>query len=341
MERAMVDQKRVICERSTSLAEAQRTRNHEQYAEHRAGRKLKPWVEHAKLVHQLIEKVVKEVPRKEHAVVLGAGVCMEVPLQLLARRFRRVTLVDLDRQSMEFALDHITRVPFVRSWYRRNIGVLEGDVSTMVLSLAEELERIIKISSATGAKASILQTLQAIGQGESFPLQIPLALEDQSADFVISSDVLRSLNALFFTWVDTIYRKTFGEELGLEAQPTPLQGQISLATIAYHMEEIHRLLKPEGTAFIEAMIAYAPVLRTPFGIQIGGHTPQVGMSLSGFFARPASLSLAGGGITEWVTRASEEENTIVPVSFGGPITLLPGSSYLGAVYQAATLAKQA
>lgn len=85
--------------------------------------------EHLRAVRELLEAALaaRGAAAPRSAVVLGAGACTELPLELLARACPRVMLVDLDAAGMERARQEL--VPALRERVRLVVGDIGGSVS--------------------------------------------------------------------------------------------------------------------------------------------------------------------------------------------------------------------
>lgn len=60
----------------------------------RATRRRADWAPHEARCHAIVERAVAGLPRHDTVVVLGSGLCRDVPVESLASRFSRVLLVD-------------------------------------------------------------------------------------------------------------------------------------------------------------------------------------------------------------------------------------------------------
>jgi hypothetical protein len=87
----------------------------------RAGRCRKAWAEHDIPSRQAIEDAMSDLRQKRTAVVLGSGLLRDVPIEILAKEFDTVVLVDL------------VHVASVRIWLTtrgyRNVRLIERDLS--------------------------------------------------------------------------------------------------------------------------------------------------------------------------------------------------------------------
>lgn len=128
--------------------------------ESRARRLRRAWQPHHETCRRLIAGWAEQTPQGGCVVVLGSGLLLEIPLDVLTRRFRRVVLVDL------------FHMPSVR----RRARALPG-VELYETDLTGCFDRI-----ATAAAAGILPEPQAV-----FP-------QAEGADLVISANCLSQLS---------------------------------------------------------------------------------------------------------------------------------------------------
>jgi hypothetical protein len=87
----------------------------------RAGRCRKTWADHEIRSRQAIEEAMSDLRQKRTAVVLGSGLLRDVPIEILAKQFDTVVLVDL------------VHLASVRIWLTingyRNVRLIERDLS--------------------------------------------------------------------------------------------------------------------------------------------------------------------------------------------------------------------
>jgi len=252
---AGVDRRREFCRMSSSLKQACQRWNHSQYKDARKGRTAEHWIKHAGKVRGLVEDAMKDVNGNEHAVVLGAGYCTEVPLRSMCERFSRVTLVDVDTELMEAAVSGLMSVELAK-----RVELLEGDVSLIIRSLVARVEDVLK-SHPPGmprdaARSLILSMLDSAAQGNATAMS--LRIPDNSADIIFSSDVISYTLSMPVSWMDVNYEKKFGDSLGLEERKG--NGSLLHAMVKSHFHEIMRILKPQASALIETCIAHGPIL---------------------------------------------------------------------------------
>jgi hypothetical protein len=87
----------------------------------RAGRCRKAWADHEIRSRHAIEEAISDLRQKRTAVVLGSGLLRDVPIEILAKEFDTVVLVDL------------VHLASVRIWLTikgyRNVRLIERDLS--------------------------------------------------------------------------------------------------------------------------------------------------------------------------------------------------------------------
>lgn len=128
--------------------------------ESRARRLRAVWQPHHQICRQLISEWAEQTPGQDRAVILGSGLLLEIPLEVLIRRFREVVLVDL------------FHMPSVQ----RRVRAIPG-VTLVAADLTGSLEAL-----ATSAATGVLPDPQAI-----FP-------QAEGADLVVSANCLSQLS---------------------------------------------------------------------------------------------------------------------------------------------------
>lgn len=93
--------------------------------ESRARRCRLAWADHLDRCHSAVRTAIEHSPRRRSAVVIGSGLALEYPLDLLAATFDRLTLVD------------IVHLPSIRRLARRhtNVALVEWDASGIAAHL--------------------------------------------------------------------------------------------------------------------------------------------------------------------------------------------------------------
>lgn len=132
----------------------------------RATRCKRLWAEHEARCHRVILEAVDRLPRRHTVLVLGSGLCRDVPLAELAARFRRVVLVDA-----------------VHLWPVRVRIRRHGNVE-------------LRSRDLTGAVEWLL--------GERETRQLPLAdfQADADVDLVVSANCLSQLPLGLYGWLE-------------------------------------------------------------------------------------------------------------------------------------------
>lgn len=123
----------------------------------RATRRRRDWAPHEALCRALVREAMADLEARRTAVVLGSGLCRDVPMQELASGFERVVLIDA------------VHLPPVRRRVRRlaNITLLTMDI--------------------TGAADWLL------GRAEERGDPLRLFIEDPTVDLVVSANLLSQL----------------------------------------------------------------------------------------------------------------------------------------------------
>lgn len=288
-EKAGVGKRRELCRSSTSLRQVYRKWNSFQYEDLKKGMVPECWKENFRKVRGLIEGAMDRVDEKGHVVVLGAGVCSEVPLERMCREFRYVTLVDLDPESMGYAASGLD-IPRLG----KRLKMLEGDASLMMEALVRDVENALDKHPAgmpeAIAKEIMLSLFDRAAKGQSAKEE--LSIGEETADLVVSSDVMPYLITMPLSWIDVQYEKKFGSSAGLEYRPDI--AQLLHAAIKSHFEEIFRLLKPGGIGFLETCVARGPIANDMIVLQaphpVTGELLYTGIPVFGYDSRAGRMA---------------------------------------------------
>jgi hypothetical protein len=78
-----------------------------------ARRRRKDWAEHEARCHAIVGRAMKKLSAYRTALVLGSGMCLDVPVREMAGRFERVVLVDaFHMPSVKRALADVANITF-------------------------------------------------------------------------------------------------------------------------------------------------------------------------------------------------------------------------------------
>lgn len=190
------------------------------------------------------------------AVVLGAGICAEVPLEKLASQFDRLVLVDTDPEIMEFAISGMASETL-----RKKIELVEGDVSTVAEGFVRAAEMTIRrLSKRKGPKKSAKAVLTAIVNSLNSGKREGLPVAEGEADFVYSSDVLQNLLTMPVAWVEECYGRKFRRALSFNDSIDI--SQLLYKAVNAHFAEISRLMGKHSIALVETCIYRGPLWKT-------------------------------------------------------------------------------
>ncbi len=97
------------------------------------------WWAHAQRNRAFILDAVKDLPRRRHVLVLGAGSPFDLPLADLARQFERITLVDIDEAALAATVKLVWKDPAERARISTRTLDLTGINSALVQRVDEVL----------------------------------------------------------------------------------------------------------------------------------------------------------------------------------------------------------
>ena len=159
------------------------------------------WRPHVEASHRRIIEAAETATRQSVVTVLAAGVCAEIPLDELARRFERVILVDMDGASM---LEAVEELPLD---LRGKVELRVTDVTTFAARLMERMQEAVDEGDDAEAAFERFESLfDGLRIGEQ-PVRLP------KSDLVISSLVLSELPRYPLAYGDRLVRTSFGVRL--------------------------------------------------------------------------------------------------------------------------------
>lgn len=132
----------------------------------RGRRRSRDWSLHERHCHEIVDRAIGRLARYDTVVVLGSGLMRDVSLPVLAKRFRRVVLVDAV---------HVLPLR-LRALPHTNVALLTRDLT------------------------GIIDWLTGHATGRELPVQ-DLA-QDQMVDLVISANVLSQLALPIEDWIE-------------------------------------------------------------------------------------------------------------------------------------------
>ena len=208
------------------------------------------WVPHVERSNARVLEAAKAASGREHALVLGAGNATEIPLAELARRFDRVTLVDLDGESLAAGVAELpeqlaakveTRVAdatgFVAAWLDRATTAVEG---------AADFE---------AAAAALASEAAALDSGEG------PALDD--ADLVVSSLLLSEIDRYALGYADRRIQQRFGRRLAEASEHAAIRDRLRALAREDHVGVLWRLTEPGGALYFADTVARGPFEQDP------------------------------------------------------------------------------
>lgn len=243
------------------------------------------WVPHLMHSRELIEKAAryalssKSDDSPSRVLVIGAGNCLDIPLKKLTQMFDEVYLLDL-------AYGTIRNIAEEGVYYELGMSHKGWSISEEKLTPEERVKLSPVIGDASGGVAlEIAHRAENWTEGEHINKEQLLGLieglkfhnlpfPDGYFDFVVSSLVLSDLLEL-----PEIYILEKLSKLGQEHIFNDIDWGIKLIQLneqvgRYHIEEVYRLLKPQGRFYISAARFRAEVFRAGKSGSAGDFLPQ-------------------------------------------------------------------
>ena len=193
----------------------------------------------------------------EQAIVLGAGLCQEIPLRELVLRFRRITMNDLDKTLLEQAVKNANLTAEQVGKLDMQVTDLTGAADLFVQEAAQCLEKIAEPNAAMGRLAEVAEAIR------------PTVLEDAAKyDLVIASCVLCQLHVASYNRVVRLFAAKFPgheRELGQSQPWSQAVYNCARRMEAAFMTGLHRLVTPNGRIYLSDTVQVAFVHGTPNG----------------------------------------------------------------------------
>lgn len=208
------------------------------------------WAPHVRRSGERILAAAEAAAGHESAVVLGAGNATEIPLARLARRFDRVTLVDLDGESLEAGAATLP-------------DELAAKVETRVVDatgfVAEWLDRSEEAVDGAGsfeqAAAALATAAAGLEPGAGPPLE--------PADLVVSSLLLSEIDRYALGYADRLVRQRFGRRLADAPEYVRIRERLRGLARVDHVAVLARLTRPGGALYFADTVARGPFEQRP------------------------------------------------------------------------------
>ncbi len=215
------------------------------------------WRPHVERSHERILEAAGAAAGRSTATVLGAGVCTEIPLEDLARRFGRVLLVDMDGASMVEAVESL---PIE---LRSKVDLRVADITTFAAVLMQRLHRAAEESRTAEEALERFGKIFASLEPGLLPARLP------PSDLIVSSLVLSTLHRYPLSYADRLLRTRFGIRLrSWEGYEDARRRLIHLA-LEDHFRLLRDALRPGGGVYLAATVARGPAY-WQFGEEVAG-----------------------------------------------------------------------
>lgn len=162
------------------------------------------WRAHAQRNRAFIEEVASACPRKELAVVLGAGQAFDLPLPQLARAFERLVLVDIDRPTLEATISSTIKDPGLRARIEARVLDLSGINGQLVRAVDQ-------VMAGSGGADEIASEIAQLCRSYWLPERPALLDASERADLLISDLVLSQVAWPQRVYAVRLYEQRFGK----------------------------------------------------------------------------------------------------------------------------------
>lgn len=206
----------------------------------------KYWRPHIEMSRRGILEAARLVRTPRTALVLGAGRCIEIPVEELARQFQRVVLVDLDGESLRAALASVPES------LRQKVELRHSDMTSFAEPLMEETAHIMERSEAAPIAIARLRSLYDRMDALRRPPDLP------RADLIVSSLVLSELFRYPSTFAAQLFRERFDEDLAASRVYRSLWRKLRAFAMRDHAATIARLGQPGSIVYFADTVGRGP-----------------------------------------------------------------------------------
>ncbi len=196
--------------------------------------------------------------RHNSAWILGAGSLNDLPIRALAEQFDQVVLVDINTYHSRRALKHLPKEVQQKFVFR------QMDLTGIFVELVEGIDQLVQQDLPHEEfVCKVLEFLPTLKKGG-------LNFEEHP-DFVCSSLVGSQLGGEIFHYIEKTSKEIYGKsfELSPEKQEAFDAWGVSLQTD--HLEDIHRLVDPNGLVYFADHYSAKGVLLTSCEIEVCRH----------------------------------------------------------------------
>lgn len=180
---------------------------------------------HPAVIKMLTQKAIEQLAHHRVTMVLGAGNCNDIPLDLLLETFDTVVLVDVDETALDFACN-------------TKIGSPSASKLTKIVTDLTGIHSAIKQLTPPITDEQIDSVLNQIVQ--PFPLSSPLIEWQGRCDLVLSIGVVSQL-------VDPLIDNFYQDEISRSSQTfIPMQNAVA----DQHFNQIRFLCSPIGIGIL-------------------------------------------------------------------------------------------
>ena len=208
-------------------------------------RKFLPfWKSHLEINKSNILKLAETI-QPENTLILGAGRCNDIPLKELAE-IGNVTLMDFNEKAILRAKQEIKSLSLSLA---PKINLKAGDISGIIPELVLRAEYDIARSDSYEEAIQRISSLYS----KAIKLYKPIDVPSNSMDFTVSSLVISQLNHPSEYIARRMMFKFFKSNLSddeFHSKWLPAYFMLGSWLTISHIKEIHRILKPEGKAYI-------------------------------------------------------------------------------------------
>ncbi|WP_419534497.1 hypothetical protein [Endozoicomonas sp.] len=204
---------------------------------------------HFVLSRRSIEKAASIPSQKNHAVIMGAGNLTDIPIETLAKTYKKVTLVDIDTSSPRVAISNR-----LSSEYKSKLAYMQADLTGVMNQLCLLIRHVVDglPSPETNTEKEELLALfetrldEVYRKGLSFQGEYP----NVRGDFVSVSLVLSQLSVLIRDYAQSCFNEKYDfPEIPDSTRKTAAYDALSDKMQADFLDAVVKTVEPEGVVY--------------------------------------------------------------------------------------------
>ncbi|HYR86699.1 MAG TPA: hypothetical protein VE422_21610 [Terriglobia bacterium] len=211
------------------------------------------WEEHVQRSREMILRGAQRVKTPDSLTILGAGAAYNIPLEDLARQFKLVRMVDIDREGLQQAAESVP--PELRSKVEVHVADTTGGVAARLLGQGLEIIRTSEDPKDTQARLIALFN----GQGLDMTPD-PSRVQAWKASYIVSSGLSTQLTIFPEKALLEAFQEKFRQELDDDFFFQRGSSDLRNEWVRRHGELLASLVSQDGRVYWADTVAETPYL---------------------------------------------------------------------------------